>query len=78
MKRIRSGQAFLYRDGGIRSTVFDIRMKDKVRGDLLRRALDKAMERYQYLASKLVEKNDVARTKVEAMIDRLRALEAQA
>ena len=27
--------------------------------------------------SKLVEKNDVARSKVEAMIDRLRALEAQ-
>jgi cell division protein ZapB len=27
--------------------------------------------------SKLVEKNDIARTKVEAMIDRLRALEAQ-
>jgi cell division protein ZapB len=25
----------------------------------------------------LVEKNDIARTKVEAMIDRLRALEAQ-
>lgn len=32
-------------------------MKDKVRGDLLRRALDKAMERYPYLTSKLVEKN---------------------
>ncbi|MBU3178346.1 hypothetical protein KPL47_18640 [Clostridium estertheticum] len=57
MKKIRSGQAYLYRDGGIRSTVFDIRMKDKVRGDLLRRALDKAMERYPYLTSKLVEKN---------------------
>ena len=28
--------------------------------------------------NKLIEKNDVARTKVEAMIDRLRALEAQA
>jgi cell division protein ZapB len=27
--------------------------------------------------NKLIEKNDVARTKVEAMIDRLRALEAQ-
>jgi cell division protein ZapB len=28
--------------------------------------------------NKLIEKNDLARTKVEAMIDRLRALEAQA
>lgn len=57
MKKIRSGQAFLYRDGGLCSTVFDIRMKDKVRGDLLRRALDKAIVRYPYLTSKLVEKN---------------------
>jgi hypothetical protein len=57
MKKIRSGQAYLYRDGGIRSTVLDIRMKDKVRGDILRRALLKAMERYPYLTSKLVEKN---------------------
>lgn len=46
MRKIRSGQAYLYRDGGIRSTVIDIRMKDKVRGDLLRRALEKTMVRY--------------------------------
>lgn len=57
MKKIRSGQAYLYRDGGIRSTILDIRMKDKVRGDLLRRALEKSMVRYPYLTSKLVEKN---------------------
>lgn len=57
MKKIRSGQAYLYRDGGIRSTVLDIRMKDKIRGDLLRRALDRTMERYPYFTSKLVEKN---------------------
>jgi len=57
MRKIRSGQAFLYRDCGIRSTVLDIRMKDKVRGDLLRRALEKAIKRYPYLTSKLVEKN---------------------
>jgi len=57
MKKIRSGQAYLYRDGGIRSTVLDIRMKDKVRGDFLRRALENTMVRYPYLKSKLVEKN---------------------
>ena len=57
MKKIRSGQAYLYRDGGLRSTVLDVRLKDNVRGDLLRRALDTAMERYPYLRSKLVEKD---------------------
>lgn len=57
MKKIRSGQAYLYRDGGLRSTVLDVRMTDRVRGDILRRALEKAMERYPYLRSKLVEKD---------------------
>lgn len=57
MKKIRSGQAYLYRDGGISSTVIEIQMKDKVRGDLLRRAYEKSIIRYPYLASKLVEKN---------------------
>lgn len=57
MKKIRSGQAYLYRDGGISSTVIEIQMKNKVRGDLLRRAYEKSIIRYPYLASKLVEKN---------------------
>ena len=57
MQKIRSGQAYLYRTGGLRSTVLDVRMKDAVRGDLLRRALDTTMVRYPYLNSKLVEKD---------------------
>lgn len=57
MQKIRSGQAYLYRDGGIRSTVLEVRMKNNVRGDLLRRALDNTMVRYPYFKSKLVEKN---------------------
>lgn len=57
IKKISSGQAYLYRDCRIRSTVFYIRMKDKVRGDLLRRAIEKSLMRHPYLASKLVEKN---------------------
>ena len=57
MKRIRSGQVYLYRGDGLRSTVLDIRMKDKVRGDILRRALEMSLERYPYLRSKLVEKD---------------------
>lgn len=57
MEKIRSGQAYLYRDGGINSTVIDVHMKNTVRGDVLRRALDSALQRYPYMASKLVEKN---------------------
>lgn len=57
MEKIRSGQAYLYRDGGLNCTVIDVRMKDKVRGEYLRRALNKALKRYPYMASKLVEKN---------------------
>lgn len=57
MNKIRSGQAYLYREGGLRSTVFEIQMKDKVRGDFLRRALEKSLVRYPYFKSKLVEKN---------------------
>lgn len=57
MRKIRSGQSYLYRDGGICSTVLDVRMKDKIRGDLLRRALETTIERYPYLSSKLVEKD---------------------
>lgn len=57
MKKIRSGQAYLYRNGGIRSTVLEVRMKSRVRGDLLRRALEKSLIRYPYLKSKLVEKD---------------------
>ena len=57
MEKIRSGQSFLYREAGYTSTVIDVRMKDKIRGDYLCRALDKALKRYPYFKSKLVEKN---------------------
>lgn len=57
MEKIRSGQSFLYREEGYTSTVIDVRMTDKIRGDYLCRALDKALQRYPYFTSKLVEKN---------------------
>lgn len=55
MEKIRSGQSFLYRDGGLNSTVLDVRMKDRVRGDYLQRALTITLQRYPYMTSKLVE-----------------------
>lgn len=57
MEKIRSGQSFLYRKEGLNCTVIDVRLKKKVRGDILNQALLKAIRRYPYLASKLVEKN---------------------
>lgn len=56
MKKIRSGQAYLYRKGGLKSTVFEMRMHDKIRGDFLRRAYEMSLQRYPYFKSKLVEK----------------------
>lgn len=57
MEKIRSGQSFLYRKEGLNCTVIDVRLKKKVRGDILTRALGEAVKRYPYLASRLVEKN---------------------
>ena len=57
MEKIRSGQSFLYRKAGYASTIIDVRMKDSVSGSYLCRALDKALQRYPYLRSKLVEKS---------------------
>lgn len=57
MEKIRSGQSFLYRKDGLNCTVIDVRLKKKVRGDILNQALLEAIKRYPYLVSKLVEKN---------------------
>lgn len=57
MEKIRSGQSFLYRDSGINSTVLEVHMKRKVRGDYLQRALTTTLVRFPYMASKLVEKD---------------------
>ena len=57
MEKIRSGQAFLYRENGLNSTVLDVRMKDEIIGSYLQRALTAALQRYPYMANKLVEKD---------------------
>lgn len=56
MDKIRSGQSFLYREGGMQSMVVDVRMKDTICADSLKQALDKALLRYPYLTYKMVEK----------------------
>jgi len=57
MKNIRSGQAYLYREGGIQSTVIDVHMKDNICGDSLKKALDNALLRYPYLTNKMSEQH---------------------
>lgn len=57
MEKIRSGQPFLYRDGGIQSTVIDVHMKDIITGIYLKKALNTSLLRYPYLTSRLIEKD---------------------
>lgn len=56
MRKIISGQSFLYRKDGYDSTVIEVKMKDKVRGDYLQVALSNTLKRFPYLSDKLVEK----------------------
>ena len=59
MKRIRSGQSFLYRAKGYGSTVIEIEMKDRISGGPIQRALTACEKRFPYLVRKLVERNGV-------------------
>ncbi len=54
-ERIRSGQSYLYQTSGMESEVVEVRFHKKVSGSFLNQALLKAMERYPYLNTKLVE-----------------------
>lgn len=54
-EKIRSGQSFLYQTNGMESEVVEIRFYEKVSGSFLNLALLKALERYPYLNTKLVE-----------------------
>ncbi len=54
-EKIRSGQSYLYQTEGMESEVVEIRLHKRVSGSMLNQALMKAMERYPYLNTKLVE-----------------------
>ncbi len=54
-EKIRSGQSYLYQTSGMESEVVEVRFRKKVSGSCLNQALLKAMERYPYLNTKLVE-----------------------
>ena len=56
MRKIISGQSFLYRKNGYDSTIIEVVMKDKVRGDYLQMALMTTLKRFPYMSDKLVEK----------------------
>ncbi len=54
-EKIRSGQSYLYQTHGLESQIVEVRFHKKVSGSYLNQALMKAMERYPYLNTKLVE-----------------------
>ena len=54
-EKIRSGQSYLYQTSGMESEVVEVRFHKKVSGSCLNQALLKAMERYPYLNTRLVE-----------------------
>lgn len=56
-EKIKSGNAYLYREGGVQSTVIETRMKDVIDKRCLRYALEKALKRFPYMSSKLYEEN---------------------
>ncbi|WP_321386404.1 hypothetical protein [uncultured Enterococcus sp.] len=56
MRKIRSGQSFLYREQGYNSTIIEVNMNDIIHGELLQAALEKTTERFPYMMDKLVEK----------------------
>ncbi len=57
MRKVRTGQTFLYRKDGYNSTVIEVQLKKNVNGAALQEALRQTSERYPYLKEKLVEKN---------------------
>lgn len=58
VRKIRSGQSFLYRKNGYDSTVLDIRMKDEISGGYLDAALRKTVQRFPYLTDRLAEEQE--------------------
>ncbi|MFT8592202.1 MAG: hypothetical protein ABF747_01125 [Bifidobacterium sp.] len=57
MKKIYSGQSFLYRANGYNSTVFEARMTQRIRGDSLETAVRNTAKRFPDMTQKLVEKD---------------------
>jgi len=56
-EEIRSGQSFLYREGGVQSMIVELRMKETISGSALKNALNKALLCFPYLTRKMIEKN---------------------
>lgn len=54
-EKIRSGQAYLYKKYGMESEVVEIRFRNRVSGSELNVAIAKALKRFPYLNTRLVE-----------------------
>lgn len=56
-EKIRSGQSYLYKRRGMESEVIEVRFHKKISGSFLNQALLKAMQRYPYFNTKLLERD---------------------
>ncbi len=54
-EKVRSGQSYLYQTSGMECEVIEVRFYKKVSGSYLNQALLKALKRYPYLNTRLVE-----------------------
>jgi hypothetical protein len=54
-EKVRSGQSYLYKCSGMESEVFEVRLKENVRGSFLNEALRLSIKRYPYLNAKMIE-----------------------
>ncbi|MBR1422650.1 MAG: hypothetical protein IJ571_04310 [Ruminococcus sp.] len=56
-EKVRAGQPYLYRENGLPSEVYEIRMNDEVDHSALNAALDQTIERYPYFKIRYEEQN---------------------
>lgn len=56
-EKVRAGQPYLYRENGLPSEVYEIRMQDRVAHTALQTALEQTIERYPYFRVRYEEQN---------------------
>ena len=57
LEKVRAGQPYLYRENGLPSEVYEIRMQDTVNHSALTSALEETLVRYPYFRVRFQEKN---------------------
>lgn len=58
-EEIRSGQSFLFREGGVHSMILEIRMKDSIEGTALQHALSQALIRFPHFSRRCFDNTEL-------------------